>query len=169
MQTCNPCWHHQMSSHPHHHLPLPLSPLFFPQPYANGLYCTCVCVCVCVKCISFWHSECIFLSTLTFPALRPCFFQPHPPPPLPTPTLPLVISRLMSISLLFSCFVVCTTPTPPPDGLKPGIMIAPHSWDVTRISFIFFFIYSKYTYIFIYNSDSQIYHTYYVKMGITIA
>lgn len=34
--------------------------------YANGS-------CVCVKCISFCQSECIFLSTLTFPALRPCF------------------------------------------------------------------------------------------------
>lgn len=42
--------------------------------YANGSCVrVCVCMCVCVKCISFCQSECIFLSTLTFPALRPCF------------------------------------------------------------------------------------------------
>jgi len=51
--------------------------------------CWHVFVILCVKCISLWRSECIFLSTLTFSALRHCFsnfvllLRPFPTTPFP--------------------------------------------------------------------------------------
>lgn len=82
--------------------------------YANGM---CVCACVCVKCISFCQSECIFLSTLTFPALRPCFpfFRPYRPllplpfhrPSLPPPLVPYSLGwQRLVLSPASFCFLL---------------------------------------------------------------